>query len=101
VRAGFLEHDAQSLAHLLRETVARLETVAELRERLRSVAAPALVVVGGDDGASLPTAHELAAELPDARLEVVPGAGHVVNLAVPERVSALLREFLGSLPDPR
>ena len=43
--------------------------------------APVLVVVGDEDAASRPTAHALAAALPDARLEVIPGAGHVVNLA--------------------
>jgi pimeloyl-ACP methyl ester carboxylesterase len=101
VRAGFLEHDPQSLAFLLREYVARLETSAELRERLARLDVPALVIAGEQDAASLPTAHELAASLPDARLEVIPGAGHVVNLAAPEEVNALLREFLTSLPDAR
>jgi pimeloyl-ACP methyl ester carboxylesterase len=98
VRAGFLEHDPQSLAYLLREYVARLPTPAELRDALARVVAPVLVIVGEHDAASLPTAHELAAALPDARLEVIPGAGHVVNLAAPERVNALLREFLTALP---
>jgi pimeloyl-ACP methyl ester carboxylesterase len=97
VRAGFLEHDAQSLAHLLREYVARLETPAELRAALASLDAPVLVVAGEQDAASLPTAHELAAALADARLEVIPRAGHVVNLAQPERVNAVLREFLDAL----
>jgi pimeloyl-ACP methyl ester carboxylesterase len=99
VRAGFLEHDPPSLAHLLREYVARLETPAEQAAELARVAAPALVVVGAADAASLPTAHELAGALPDARLAVIVGAGHVVNLAQPERVSAALREFLAALPD--
>jgi pimeloyl-ACP methyl ester carboxylesterase len=98
VRAGFLEHDPQSLAHLLREYVAKLETPAEMRGLLARVAASVLVVVGAEDAASLPTAHELADVLPHARLEVIPGAGHVVNLAAPERVNAVLREFLAALP---
>jgi pimeloyl-ACP methyl ester carboxylesterase len=98
VRAGFLEHDEQSLAHLLREYVARLETPAELARELARLSAPTLVIVGDRDVASLPTAHELAATLPDARLEVVADAGHVVNLAQPERVNTLLREFLAALP---
>jgi 3-oxoadipate enol-lactonase len=98
VRAGFLEHDPQSLAHLLREYLARLESVAELAPRLARCAAPALIVAGASDAASLPTARELAAALPNARLEVLAGAGHVVNLAQPERTSALVREFLAGLP---
>lgn len=98
VRAGFLEHDAQSLAHLLREYLARLETPAELASALARIEAPVLVIVGDRDSASMPTAHELAAALPNARLEVVAAAGHVVNLAQPERVNAVLREFLSGLP---
>ncbi|HEU4428427.1 MAG TPA: alpha/beta hydrolase, partial [Myxococcota bacterium] len=98
VRVGFLEHDPQSLAYLLREYLARLETPDELAPQLARIHAPVLLVAGDRDGASLPTAHELASALPDARLEVIAGAGHVVNLAQPERVNAVLREFLGSLP---
>jgi pimeloyl-ACP methyl ester carboxylesterase len=97
VRAGFLEHDAQSLAHLLREYLAQLETPAALAGALAHLDVPTLVVVGANDAASLPTAHELAAALPDVRLVVVPEAGHVVNLAQPERVNAALREFLSGL----
>ncbi|MBM4381823.1 MAG: alpha/beta fold hydrolase [Deltaproteobacteria bacterium] len=97
VRTGFLEHDAQSLAHLLREYLAQLETPAELANSLALLDVPALVVVGTNDAASLPTARGLAAALPNARLAVVPEAGHVVNLAQPERVNAALREFLASL----
>ncbi|HEY8121161.1 MAG TPA: alpha/beta fold hydrolase [Myxococcota bacterium] len=98
VRAGFLEHDPASLAHLLREYLARLETPAQLARELARVRVPALVVVGERDAASLPSAHELAAALPDARLEVVAGAGHVVNLAQPARVNRVLREFASELP---
>jgi 2-succinyl-6-hydroxy-2,4-cyclohexadiene-1-carboxylate synthase len=97
VRAGFLEHDAQSLAHLLREYLARLETPRAMASSLALLDVPALVVVGANDAASLPTAHELAAALPAARLLVVPDAGHVVNLARPERVNAALTEFLEGL----
>jgi pimeloyl-ACP methyl ester carboxylesterase len=98
VRAGFLEHDPQSLAHLLREYLARLAGPAEMRDELAGLAVPALIVVGDRDAASLLTAHELASALPDARLVVIPDAGHVVNLAQPERVNLALREFLASLP---
>jgi pimeloyl-ACP methyl ester carboxylesterase len=98
VRAGFLEHDPQSLAHLLRGYLALLESPAQLAHQLARIAVPALVVAGDRDAASLPTARELAATLPRARLEVVAGAGHVVNLAQPERVNAVLREFLAGLP---
>jgi pimeloyl-ACP methyl ester carboxylesterase len=40
----------------------------------------------------------LAAARPDARLEIIEEAGHVVNLARPERFNAVLRAFLASAP---
>jgi pimeloyl-ACP methyl ester carboxylesterase len=59
------------------------------------------VIAGERDDASLQAARELASALPDARLERIAGAGHVVNLAAPERVNALLREFLARCSAPR
>lgn len=67
----------------------------KLRQRLRRVSAPTLVVAGAADRL-LPRAHPeaYAAEVPGARLEVVDGAGHMVPLEQPERFAALVREFL-------
>ena len=59
--------------------------------------APALVIVGSEDGPSRRASEALAAVLPTMRLVVVPGAGHVVNLQKPEEVSAAMHEFLDGL----
>ena len=98
VRAGFLEHPPHGLAHTLRGAVASLPPVAERRAELARVAAPTLVVAGALDAASLAPSRALAAAIPGARLEVVPDAGHVVNLAQPEAFGALLDAFLAELP---
>jgi pimeloyl-ACP methyl ester carboxylesterase len=65
---------------------------------LAAVAAPALVVVGAEDRGSRAPSEALAAALPRARLVVVPGAGHVVNLAAPAAFNAALETFLDGLP---
>ena len=67
----------------------------KLTHRLHRVRATTLVVWGAED-AFLPTAYAaaLAAALPDARLEVVEGAGHLPGLERPERTSELITEFL-------
>ena len=39
----------------------------------------------------------MAAAVPHARLEIIPGAGHMLTMEQPARVSALLVDWLGSL----
>ena len=53
----------------------------DLRERLREIRAPTLVVAGAHDLATPPPAAELiAARIPDARLRVLDGAAHLANV---------------------
>jgi pimeloyl-ACP methyl ester carboxylesterase len=97
VRQGFLEHSPHSLAHILREFLGCRATPAELATRLQSLNVPTLVLAGELDEASLPACRELARLLPHAELEVIPAAGHVVNLAQPAAVNSVLHAFLAAL----
>jgi 3-oxoadipate enol-lactonase len=65
------------------------------RDRLPVITAPTLVVAGADDPATPvePHATTLAAGIPGARLEVVPG-GHLATIESPEPVNALLLAHL-------
>jgi pimeloyl-ACP methyl ester carboxylesterase len=94
VRQGFLEHRPRALAHVLRELIAVQPTVEELTPQLARLGRPALIVVGETDTPSIATSRALAAALPGARLLVVEGAGHVVNLQRPEAFNAALLSFL-------
>jgi pimeloyl-ACP methyl ester carboxylesterase len=65
---------------------------------LGQVAVPALVVVGAEDVLTPPAlAQALAAGLPDGRLAVVEGAGHLSSLEQPEAFNAAVRSFLHTL----
>ncbi|MCI4321971.1 MAG: alpha/beta fold hydrolase [Thermoplasmata archaeon] len=68
-------------------------------EQLASVRAPTLVMVGERD---LPDFREISLRLgkgiPGARLVVVPGAGHMLNMEAPETFNHLLVDFLGASP---
>jgi len=68
-------------------------------ESLPSIAVPTLLLIGADDKPFLDGMGYMAAKIPNARYEVIDGAGHAVNIDQPERVNAILKEFLGSLPD--
>ncbi len=62
---------------------------------------PALVVVGEEDALMPPdVARVMAAAIPEARFDVVPGAGHLTPMEQPQAFNAILREFWGALPHP-
>lgn len=63
--------------------------------RLDEVGAPALIIVGELDVArTLASAEHLAANLPDARREIIPGAAHLPNMERPDLFNRLVLEFL-------
>jgi pimeloyl-ACP methyl ester carboxylesterase len=97
VRQGFLEHPPHALAHVLRELLAVLPPVGEQAAILASLKLPVLIVAGAEDLAAVAATRTLAAERSDARVEVIEGAGHVVNMARPGAVNASLLAFLDSL----
>ena len=67
-----------------------------LLARVAEVAHATLIVQGTDDGTIPPASAELLkGRLQNAALRYVPGAGHDLEVDAPERVLALVREFLG------
>jgi pimeloyl-ACP methyl ester carboxylesterase len=71
---------------------------ADMRPWLADVRCPLLVACGdGDLLTPLEHSREIAQAVPHARLEVVPDAGHLMTWEQPERVNALLLQWLASL----
>jgi len=69
---------------------------------LGSIACPALVLCGYEDGWSPLERHRrLAALIPGATLSIVPDCGHMSTLEQPEAVSAALRTWLAAEPAHR
>ena len=66
----------------------------DYRSRLGLFTARTLVIVGADDKANLTAARDLAAGIPGARLEVIPGVGHQPNVEDPAAFNALVWPFL-------
>jgi pimeloyl-ACP methyl ester carboxylesterase len=67
----------------------------DAHDRLPAIAAPTLVVHGtGDAVVDVRNADLLAAAIPDARVELLDGCGHLFFWERPERFAVLLREFL-------
>lgn len=70
----------------------------DMTEALRHVRVPTLLVVGAEDQITPPACLEAAEEIiPNARLLIVPGAGHLVPLEAPEVFNRAVLEFLAEL----
>jgi 3-oxoadipate enol-lactonase len=67
----------------------------DFRDELGSVSAPTLVLVGSEDPATPPDQAQLIAEgIPGARVEVIPGAAHLLNVEQPAAFDALALDHL-------
>jgi 2-succinyl-6-hydroxy-2,4-cyclohexadiene-1-carboxylate synthase len=62
-------------------------------ERLGELRMPVLLIAGELDTKYVDIAHRMAARIADARVEIVPGAGHACHLEQPEHVAHLLASF--------
>lgn len=66
---------------------------------LAHLAAPTLIIWGEQDAiVPLKWGKRLQRDIPQSRLEVVPGAGHLILNDAPEQVGALLARFVAQLP---
>lgn len=65
----------------------------DFRGRLAEVGVPALVMCGSRDVANLPAARAMAEGLPHARVRIVPGGWHELNVGRPADFAAALHEF--------
>ena len=66
---------------------------------LARIACPTLVVTGEDDGNSTPAmAEALAARIPGARAQVLPGRRHMMPVEAADEINAALVAFLEDLP---
>lgn len=64
------------------------------RPSLSAIRCPALVIAGDSDRITPPEVNEeIAAGIPGARLEILPGCGHISTLEMPEVVTKLLMDW--------
>ena len=89
-REAFLKTDPE----VLQAACAQLAEL-DLRGELARVKVPVLVLVGEHDEATPPPmSHELAANLPNARLKIIAGCAHVPQLQSPEAFLDAIGDFL-------
>jgi pimeloyl-ACP methyl ester carboxylesterase len=92
--AAMAKTSPQGVAGALRGMAKRPDRRAELS----AIKIPTLVMVGQDDVISpVAEAREIAGALPDARLEVIPSAGHLAPYENPLATNEVMLKFLGQL----
>lgn len=103
---NFVESTATLLLLRPREFLANAQdlvtlkaAVAEQAPRYGNIRVPALVIAGDADKTVSPTIHSrpFAAALPDAKLIVLPGVGHIVQNAAPELVAREIDAMIGKI----
>jgi len=78
--------------------MARSFAEADLRDVLPRISVPTLLLYGDKDvRAPLHVAEELHAAIASSELVIMPGVGHVSSVEAPERFTAEVRSFLGSV----
>ncbi len=71
----------------------------DVTSRISQISQPALVISGAEDRMTpVRNAYFLADSLPNAQLQVVEGAGHMVMLEKPGEVASALARFLAGIP---
>jgi pimeloyl-ACP methyl ester carboxylesterase len=98
--AEFLPLLEEIAAGVRRESLIRQLLVmaeADKRELLPRIAVPTLLIWGELDARSpLSVAHQLEEAIPDTKLVVIPGSGHMSNLEQPDQFNRAVREFCRS-----
>jgi 2-succinyl-6-hydroxy-2,4-cyclohexadiene-1-carboxylate synthase len=91
-RPGRLSHEPEQLAQLLRS--AGQGAAPPVWGCLADLRCPVLLTAGEQDRRYATAARRMAEHIPDARVRLVPDAGHAPQLEAPAEFAALLGEFL-------
>jgi pimeloyl-ACP methyl ester carboxylesterase len=95
--AEFSELSPIGMAYTLRGVQLKRPTMYELEAGLRTLRVPTLVIVGEEDAPALEPSRFLARTIPDARLRVLPGTGHTVQLEEPYAFNGAVLAFVRAL----
>ena len=79
---GLSKSDTIKLSHSMRSL--------DFTSQLNGITCPVTILCGEKDSANLKASKKLNELLPQATLQIVPGAGHEINKDAPEVIAAIL-----------
>ena len=100
LREDFAALSVRGLANTIRGTITKRPTVYELEASLRAISIPTLILAGELDAPVLAPSRFLATTIASARLKILEGTGHSINLEEPEILSFAVLDFLQTLKVP-
>ena len=65
----------------------------DFSNRVKNVKCPTLIICGEKDSSNIKSAHYLAENIKNAKLEIMKNTGHIINEENPKELSELLTEF--------
>jgi 3-oxoadipate enol-lactonase len=72
--------------------------LADQRDRAQEIRVPTLIIVGDQDLVTpVDLSNELVDLIPDARMQVIAGAGHLTNLEKPDDFNGIVAQFLAEV----
>ncbi len=92
-QAQLAEHSAEGAALTMLGVQRRRPSLYDLRERLAAMVVPTLVITGDEDEPCLDPGLMLKRTIPTARLAVLPGTGHALNLEEPALFNQIIGDF--------
>jgi pimeloyl-ACP methyl ester carboxylesterase len=91
------EHPAHAAAKTLRTVQAGRPSLYDLERELAAIDVPVLLLVGDEDEPCLDVNLWMKRLMPAARLGLLPGSGHAINLEEPELFNLLVERFIGEV----
>lgn len=88
------EHDAPAAARTLRRVQAGRTALEDMEAELSAIQLPVLLLVGDEDEPCLDVNLWMKRHMPSARLAVLPGSGHVLNIEEPALFNGLVEHFI-------
>ena len=93
-RQALAEHDATGSANTMRGVQAARPSLYAMREQLRAVRTPVLILAGDEDEGSLEPSLMLKRTIPTSGLAILPRSGHTLNLEEPAIFNDAVERFI-------
>jgi pimeloyl-ACP methyl ester carboxylesterase len=93
-REQLAEHSMQGAALTMRGVQMARPSVFDLKDRMRRLTVPTLILTGDEDDPCLAPNVFMKRTIPSAALNVFPNSGHTINIEEPGRFNSVVAEFL-------